>query len=256
VRKDFPDWSSIHPVARRTTREWRFDLPRHADTSLAMIQLHYSPGNASLIVHLVLEEIGVPFELKLVDRARSAHKSAQYLALNPNGLIPVLVDDGALAAGGAPLVLYEGAAICLHLADTNPAAALLPALATAARAHAYKWLVWCTNTLQAALNPYFYPERWAVDAGAAAVVKSLAESKVGAMLDQIDAELARCSGPWFLGERFSIVDPYAFVLCRWTRGFARPARELAHIGPWLDRMLARPAVQRAFASEQLSAPFV
>jgi glutathione S-transferase len=220
-----------------------------------MLQLYYAPGNASLIVHIVLEELAVPFELCLVDRAQAAHKSAAYLALNPNGLIPVLVDDGA-GGGGAPLVLYESAAICLHLADTHPAAALLPALGTRERAIAYKWLAWCTATLQAAISHYFYPERWADDAAGAAVVKALAETKVGAMLDQIDAELARHGGPWFLGDRFSVVDPYAFVLCRWTRGFTRPARELAHVKPWLDRMLARPAVQRAFASEKLTAPFV
>ena len=76
------------------------------------------------------------------------------------------------------------------------------------------------------------------------------------MLEQIDAELGRHGGPWFLGDRFSVVDAHAFVLCRWTRGFTRPARELAHVKPWLDRMLARPAVQRAFASEKLTAPFV
>jgi len=221
-----------------------------------MLQLHYFPGNASLIVHLVLEEVGVPFELRYVDRAQSAHKSAEYLALNPNGLIPVLVDDASRGADGRPLVLYETAAICLHLADTHPAAALLPALATRERAHAYKWLAWCTNTLQATINHYFYPERWANAAAGAAIVKALAETKTGAMLDQIDAELARHGGPWFLGDRFSIVDPYAFVLCRWTRGFTRPARELPHVKPWLDRMLARPAVQRAFASEKLAPPFV
>jgi len=221
-----------------------------------MLQLHYSPGNASLIVHIVLEEIGVPFELKQVDRENAAHKSAAYLALNPNGLIPVLVDDDAPGRDGSPLVLYETAAICLHLADAHPAAALLPALATRERAQAYKWLVWCTNTLQATITNYFYPERWAGDAAGAAIVKALAESKIGAMLDQIDAELARHGGPWFLGDRFSVLDPYAFVLCRWTRGFARPARELPHIKPWLDRMLARPAPQRAFASEKLAAPFV
>jgi glutathione S-transferase len=221
-----------------------------------MLQLYYFPGNASLIVHIVLEEIGAPFELKLVDRAQSAHKSAEYLALNPNGLIPVLVDDEARDGAGAPLVLYETGAICLHLADTHPGAALLPALGSRERAHAYKWLVWCTNTLHAAIGLYFYPERWADDAAGAAVVKAHAESKVGAMLDQIDAELARHGGPWFLGDRFSVVDPYAFVLSRWTRGFGRPARTLPHVRPWLDRMLARPAVQRAFASEELTAPFV
>ena len=221
-----------------------------------MLQLHYFPGNASLIVHLVLEEVGVPFELRYVDRAQSAHKSAEYLALNPNGLIPVLVDDASRGADGRPLVLYETAAICLHLADTHPAAALLPALATRERAHAYQWLAWCTNTLQATINHYFYPERWANAAAGAAIVKALAETKVGAMLEQIDAELARHGGPWFLGDRFGVVDPYAFVLCRWTRGFTRPARELPHVRPWLDRMLARPALQRAFASEKLAAPFV
>ena len=221
-----------------------------------MLQLHYFPGNASLIVHVVLEELGVPFTLKYVDRAQAAHKASDYLALNPNGLIPVLVDDAARDRDGGPLVLYETAAICMHLADAHPRASLLPALATPERAHAYKWLAWCTNTLQATLLLYFYPERWADDAAGAAVVRAHAEAKIGAMLDQIDAELARRRGPWFLGEGFSVVDPYAFVLCRWTRGFARPARGLPNIAPWLDRMLARPAVQRAFATEELTAPFV
>jgi glutathione S-transferase len=221
-----------------------------------MLQLHYFPGNASLIVHIVLEEIGTPFELKHVDRDSGAHKSAAYLALNPNGLIPVLVDDDARGRDGAPLVLYESAAICLHLVDTHAGAGLLPALGTRERAHAYKWLIWCASTLQAAITLYFYPERWAADAAGAAVVKARAEETVGALLEQIDAELARHGGPWLLGDAFSVVDPYAFVLCRWTRGFARPARTLPHVKPWLDRLLARPALQRAFRTEGLAAPWV
>jgi len=221
-----------------------------------MRQLHYFPGNASLIPHLVLEEIGAPFELRHVDRAASAHKAPAYLALNPNGLIPVLVDDGAPGADGAPLVLYETAAICLHLADRHSEAALLPAAGTRERALAVQWLVWCSSTLQATLGLYFYPERWADDDAGAATVQARAEAKVGTLLDQIDAALARSGGPWFFGAEYSLVDAYAFVLCRWTRAFARPARSLPHIAPWLERMLARPAVQRAFATEQLARPFV
>ena len=72
----------------------------------------------------------------------------------------------------------------------------------------------------------------------------------------IDAEFARHRGAWLLGSGYSIADPYAFVLCRWTRGFNRPARTLPHLKPWLDRMLARPSLQRAFATEQLGQPFV
>ena len=72
-----------------------------------MLRLHYSPSDASLAPHLLLEELGVPFELALVDRSVNAQKSPAYLKLNPNGLIPVLVDGD--------LVLYETAAIALHL---------------------------------------------------------------------------------------------------------------------------------------------
>ena len=215
-----------------------------------MIQLHYYPGNASMTPHMVLEELGIPFELEYVDRTVGAHKAADYLKLNPNGLIPVLVDGD--------LVLYETAAILLHLADTHPAAGLAPALGTPARAQLYKWLAWMTNTVQASLILYFYPERWVDDGNSAgaAQIKAHAESKVGGLLDQMDAQLAAHGRDWFLGERFSVLDPFALMLSRWTRGFARPARSLPHLGPYLQRMLARPAVQRAIATEGLAQPCV
>ncbi len=216
-----------------------------------MRQLHYYPSNASMAPHIVLEEIGEPFELVLVDRLHDAHKAPDYLRLNPNGLIPVFVD--------ADLVLYESAAICLHLSDSAPAARLIPALCSAERAHGYKWLMWLTNTLQATLISYFYPERW-LNAGNAAGIaefKAHAEARVGVLLDQLDAELARHRGPWLLGEGYSVVDPYCLMLCRWSRGFSSlPARDRTHLGPYLRRMLERPAVQRVFATEQLAPPWI
>lgn len=215
-----------------------------------MKTLFYYPGNASMAPHIVLEEIGQPFELRLVDRTHGAHKSADYLKLNPNGLIPVLADGD--------LVLYESAAICLHLADTHPASALAPALGTPQRAHFYKWLVWLTNTLQAALTVYFYPERW-VDAGnaeGARQVASQAEAKIATLLDQLEAQLAASGGPWLLGGTYSVLDPYALMLCRWTRGLHRPARTWPLIGAYLARMLERPAVTRVFETEQIAQPWV
>ena len=217
-----------------------------------MRQLHYYPGNASMAPHILLEEIGAPFELVLVDREHDAHKSAAYLQLNPNGQIPVFVDGD--------LVLYESAAICLHLADNSPGAHLVPVFGTTARAHCYKWLVWMTNTLQASLMVYFYPERW-LNAGnteGAAELKAHAERKVGPLLDQLDAELGRHGGPWLMGADYSVLDPFCLMMCRWTRGFSvtAPARDRTHLGPYLSRMLERPAVQRALATEQLTAPWV
>lgn len=215
------------------------------------MQLHHYPSTASMVPHLLLEELGIPFELVLVDRMRDQQKAPDFLRLNPNGLIPVLVDGD--------LVLYEAAAICLHLCDTHPQAHLAPALGTAERAHFYKWMMWLTNTLQATLIVYFYPWRWVdVDnAAGAEQVRLQAQIRVGALLDQLDAEIARHGGPWFMGEAYSALDPFVFTLCRWTRNFDRgQARSLPQLGPYLQRMLARPAVQRTLASEGLEAPFV
>jgi len=214
-----------------------------------VIQLHYFPGNASFIPHLLLEEIGVPFELCYVDRAKSAHKAPEYLKLNPNGQIPVLVDGD--------LVLYETAAICLYLVDKYPQAGLAPAYGSVERAHFNKWIMWFTNSVQATLMLYFYPERWVDEGNAAgaAQVKAHAEAKVGLMLDQIENQLASHGKEWFLGERYGALDAWAFLMGRWTRFFGRPARGLAGYGGYLGRMLERGAVRRVIGAEGLVVPY-
>jgi glutathione S-transferase len=214
------------------------------------LQLHYYPSTAAMIPHILLEELGVPYERVLVDRTQNRHKEPAYLRLNPNGLIPVLTDGS--------LMLYETAAIVLHLCDTHPQAGFAPPLGTPQRAQFYKWLMWLTNTLQATLIVYFYPERWVNEGNAegAAQVKARAQQKVDGLIDQLDQLVAGNGGPWALGREFSALDPYVFTLCRWTRNFqGAKARDRAHLGPYLQRMSERPAVQRVFAAEQLSAPF-
>jgi glutathione S-transferase len=215
-----------------------------------MIRLHHYPSTAAMVPHIVLEELGVPYERVLVDRTHGLHKAPDYLRLNPNGLIPVLTDGD--------LVLYETAAIVLHLCDTHPESGLAPAMGSAERAHFYKWLMWLTNTLQASLIIYFYPERW-MDTGnaqGAAELKRHAQERVVGLLEQLDALVAR-PGPWALGARYSALDAYVFTLCRWTRNFdSGKARERAHLGPYLQRMLDRPAVQRMLANEGLAPPYV
>ena len=223
-----------------------------------MIQLHYYPSNASMIPHIVLEEMGVPFEMVLVDRDVQAHKSADYLKLNPNGLIPAMTDGD--------LVLYETAAICLHLTDTHPQLGLAPATGSNERAHFYKWLMWLTNTLQPSLIMYFYPDRYvaAGNVAGAQEVKAQAQSWIGGMLQQLDDELARVQAGklvadhgWLMGAQYTLLDAYVFTLCRWTRGFSsKPARRYPHLGPYLQRMLDRPAVQRVMATEKIAPPLV
>lgn len=212
-----------------------------------MYQLYYYPGNASLTPHAMLEEIGAEHELVLVDRAHDQHKSAPYLKLNPSGRIPVLIDGD--------LALFETAAICLHLADRHPGAKLAPATGSAARAQFYKWLMYLATTLQTELVTYFYPERLADDAAGAAQVKRHAEERVGGMLDILEAELAGNGGAFLAGGAYSLADIYLMMLCRWTRGMARPAAALPHLARHIERVAARPAIQRTFAAEGIEPPY-
>ena len=132
----------------------------------------------------------------------------------------------------------------------------MPPLGSAERAHAYKWLAWLDNTVQATLILYFYPERWADDAAAPRRSRRTPKRR-SARCSTSSTPSSRAHGrPWLLGDAFSLADPYALVLCRWTRGFARPARSLPHLRPFLDRMLARPSVQRVFAKEGLKEPWI
>jgi glutathione S-transferase len=219
-----------------------------------MLELHYAPGNANLAPHMLLQALGLPHRLRLVDRAHAAHKSPAYLALNPNGLIPVLVDGD--------LVLYETAAICLHLADQRPDSGLMPPLGTPARAQAYKWLVWMSTTLQTTLMHHFYPARVLGEghADCAAQVSAHAQQRVGELLAQLEAQLSQHGGPWLLGETQTLLDFYGLMLCRWTRNFQGEASPPARLRPglqaWMQRVLALPAVQRTWAAEGLEAPFV
>jgi glutathione S-transferase len=211
-----------------------------------MYALYYFPGNASLLPHMMLREIGAPLELRYVDRAQNAQRSPEYLRLNPNGRIPVLVDGG--------LVLYETAAIALHLVERHPEAGLAPPAGSRERALFYRWMVHLTNTPQAEYRAWFYPEEHVADPAAAPAVKAAAGERLNGMFDRIAAQLG--AGPWLLGERFSAADLFLTMLIRWGRGMPRPPRTLPALGNLAERVLARPAVREALEAEGLQPPFV
>ncbi len=210
-----------------------------------MLALYYYPGNASLLPHMMLREIGAPFELRLVDRSQNAQKSAAYLRLNPNGRIPVLVDGD--------LVLFEAAAVALHLADRFPEAGLAPALGTSERAEFYKWMIHLSNTPQAEYRAWFYPHEHAADEAAVPSVKQAAGERLNRMFDVISGQLG--SKTWLIDDRFSAADLFLFMLIRWGRLMPRPPRSIPNLNALAERVVARPAVQEALRVEGIQAPF-
>lgn len=214
-----------------------------------MLRLHYYPGFISLAPHIVIEELGLEHELSFVNLHKGPNNSASYRSLHPDGLVPVLESDDGL-------VLYESVAIILHLLESEKGRKLIPEPGSVLRPHFHKWLMWLSTALHADLSLYLHPNKVAVSAESQAEVKDTAEQRVNAQFDRVEGELARHGGPWLLGEMYSGVDAYLFTLARWSRGMPRPASSRSQLGAYLQRMVDRPAVQRAHARENLARPWV
>lgn len=211
-----------------------------------MKKLHYFPGNANLAPHIVLQEVGAEYELIPVDRKNSSHKSPAYLKLNPAGRIPVLEDGD--------LVLFEAAAICLHLADTHPDSDVAPPVGSSERAQMYKWLMYLTNTIQPEVLTYHYTDRHQPLPDAVPAAKARSDERLMEMFDLIEKELA-ANGPWLVGDKFTLADIYLLMNARFTRMCSRPPATRPHLKRLLDAVAARPATIRACEEEGLTAPF-
>ncbi|WP_029010652.1 glutathione S-transferase family protein [Azospirillum halopraeferens] len=209
-----------------------------------MYRLHTLPSTAGMAPHIVLREIGAAHELVLHDRDSGVLASPEYRRLNPNGRVPTLVDGDR--------AVWESAAICLHLADRHPEAGLAPPVGDPERARLYQWMAFLTNTVQADAMLYFYPGRY-VTADDADRLKAVIVDRLADQFARADDALA--DRPWLVGDRFSIADAYLFMLARWTRHMPRKARDLPHLGPFLARVMDRPAVREVFRIEGLAEPY-
>ncbi len=207
-----------------------------------MYKLFYSPGSAAMAPHALLEEIGGPFELVKVDTRSGEHKKAEYLKLNPNGRVPTLVDGDQ--------VIYETAAIMLHLVDRHPGSGLAPAVGSAERAMFYQWLVYMTNTVQEAYIEYYHPEYYAKTEAGQAEVKAVSEERLQPMFAVLDKALEK--GPFLLGATFSAADIFLMMMARWSRNMKKPAATYPNIKRCVDAVMARPATQRMMKTQGLS----
>lgn len=202
------------------------------------MKLFYAPGSCSLAAHIVLEEIGRPFEAVRLDLAAGDQRQPEYLALNPKGRVPFL----ATAAGG----LSESVAILSYLADSAPDRHLLPADPWA-RAQAMSLLVWLSGTVHgSSFASIFRPARFSDDEAAFPALKAKGLSEVAVHLATMDSRLASRD---FAFDHFTIVDPYFLILRRWAIRVGIDVSAHTALAAHAERLAARPAVQRALARE-------
>ena len=210
-------------------------------TSPPMTLLYYSPGAASLLVHWLLIELGIEHELRALDFASREQKSAEYMALNPSGVVPTLGLDGK------PMV--EAAAIAMHLGDTHPGAGLAPAADDPRRRDYLQWMFHLANMVQPLFRIWWYPHEVA---GADLSETALAhvQPRIEATWARIDAHLA-AHGPYLLGQAPCVADFYLTMLMRWSRKMPRPATDWPHLAALAASLKSRPSFAALYAAEGL-----
>lgn len=216
------------------TRRWP---AQHPDR----LQYYGLPTPNGVKVTIMLEELGLPYEAHLVDFGKEEQKSPEFLSLNPNGKIPAIIDpDGP---GGQPLALFESGAILLYLAEKT--GKLIPS-DPAGRWEATEWVMWQMGGLGPMLGQLGFFHKFAGKEweDKRPLERYAAEAK--RLLGVLDARL---EGREWIAGAYSVADVASLGWVRAVIGFYE-ARELvgfdgfANVAAWLERGLARPAVQR------------
>lgn len=212
----------------------------------ARYELSWTWNSAAAGCHAALEEIGADYDLRFIDLSQPLPDD--YLALNPHGKVPVLIDRRP-AGPSTPLAIYQSAAILLYLADAQPETGLVPAPGTPERGLCYQWLFFMAEMLQPSMMMYFYPARFtdmeSDDATNACARKGLEWTKT--IMERLDGFVG--TKPFMLGEAYSICDLYLMTMCRWVRtdNDFTPLSRFPNIEALIERVHARPAVQRMAA---------
>ena len=203
-----------------------------------MYKLFYALKSASMGTRVMLEEIGVPYELIQTTIDMEKPRPPEQLAINPNGWVPVLVwGDGAM---------YEGAAITVFLCDRHPEANLAPAVNDPVRALYLQTLVYCSNSVQNAFQLTYYPDRFANTSADEPSAQQRGNRRLRETWKVIDDQIG--DNEWVLGGRFSAADIYLFMLTTWLRpARGHPAiQEFPNVKRIADVVMKRPSVQLVY----------
>ena len=200
------------------------------------MKLFLKPGSCSLASHIVLEEIGRPYDTETVDLAKKLTASgADFWAINPKGYVPaLLLDDGDL--------LTEGPAILQYLADLAPELQLAPANGSKARYQLQSWLTFIGTEVHKNFSPFFNP-------AATPEMKDLARANLQRRLGYVNDQLA--GRDFLMGDTFSVADAYLFTVVGWAKFVHLDLSAWPHLIAFQGRVAARPATQRALKAEGL-----
>jgi len=208
-----------------------------------MYKIFYSPGACALASHIALADAGAEYVAVRVYFQKGEQRSPEYLKINRQGRVPALVTPHG--------VRTENPAILVYLAQTFPQAKLAPLSDPWAFAQAQSFNSYLCSTVHVHHAHRTRGTRWADDAASIEGMKKKVPKNMTDAFALIEGEMLK--GPWVLGAAYSICDPYLFTLASWLEGDGVDIKRFPRVNDHYQRMLQRPAVQRAMKEQGLSA---
>jgi glutathione S-transferase len=201
-----------------------------------MLKLFHAWGSCSLASLISLEEAGADYEVVVMSTKAGDQLKPEYLAINPKARVPALVTDRG--------VLTETPAILSYISETRPSAGLLPAEAWE-RAQAQAFNAYLCSTVHVFHAHRHRGYRWADDEAALAEMTRKTPENMRAAFQLIEDEML--SGPWVLGDAYSVCDAYLFTLAGWLASDGVDIAEFPKVAAHSERVAARPAVRKVLA---------
>ncbi len=201
-----------------------------------MLKLYHAAPSRSSIARWMLEEVGEPYEIELLDLKAGDQRTPAYLAINPMGKVPTLKDGET--------IVTEAAAICCYLADTYPAAKLAPPIGDPRRGPYLKWLFFGPGCVE----PAMIDKALGREPGPRSTVGWGDYDTVVDVLKRAVADT-----PYLLGEQFTAADVVIGATVRWGLTF-KLLPELPELVAYAERLGTRPALQRQIAADEALVP--
>lgn len=202
------------------------------------MKLYYKPGACSMASHIILNEIGTSFELEKTDtKAGRTESGEDFRKINPNGYVPALITD----AGD---IITENPAVLQYLADQAPDAELAPPYGTLERTRLQEALNFVSSELHISFSPFFSGTELDGE------TRQQAESDVGRRVAHIERSFAD-GRTYLLGDRFTVVDAYAFVVLNWASFVGLSLDAWPKTQVYVARVAARPSAVKAMTTEGL-----
>ena len=198
---------------------------------------YYAPMSTATLTHLVLEELGVPYDGKKLDTRAGDTTKPEFLKLNPNGKVPTIVHDG--------VAIWESSAITMYLGETFGVEKKLWPAPGPKRGQAMMWVAWTNVTLGEAVYRRGHASgQWGPEPKNEKAFDT-ATTDIAKLLGILDTQLA---GKQFLLGDYSLADTHLHSICDWLTHMKIDLAPFANIASWSERCKQRPAYQKVMAS--------